>query len=156
MKQLFLKKRGFSLVELIIIIGMTAVIASIVLFSFRGFANYQLIEKEADVIQAFIDKSRIQAISSKNFADFGVRFATTSITLFQGSVYAASTTNFTYNLPSGVQMSAISITGGGTDIYFENVTGEPNATGTITYRLTNTASTTKSIIIYGTGLSEVI
>ncbi|MES3005699.1 MAG: hypothetical protein V4664_02005 [Patescibacteria group bacterium] len=155
MKQQFLKKRGFSLIELVIIIGMTAIIGTMTLFAFRGFSDYQILDKQTDTIQSYIDKARVEAMNSKSFSNFGIRFATSTITLFQGSTYAASTSNFSYNFPSSVQISSILLTGGVTDIYFKNVTGEPNATGTITLRLASTPSSTKSIIIYGTGLSEV-
>lgn len=155
MKQVLLRKKGFSLVELVIIIAMTAVIAAVVFFSFRGFTNYQVLDKETDIVQSYVDKARVEALNSKSFADFGIRFASTSVTLFQGSAYVASTSNLVRNLPSGVRISTISLTGGVSDMYFNNVTGEPNATGTITFQLTSTPSTTKSIVIYGTGLSEV-
>lgn len=148
-------KRGFSLAELVVIIGITAIIASLTMFSFRGFSNYQMLEKETDVVHSLIENARLQALNSKNFADFGMRFSTTSITLFQGSVYAVSDSNTVHSFPSGVEISSILLTGNSTDVYFENITGEPSATGTVTFRLTSSGTTTKTILIHGTGLTEV-
>jgi hypothetical protein len=42
-----------------------------------------------------------------------------------------------------------------TTITFQKMTGKPSATGTIIYTLNNDASSTRSILIYGSGLIEI-
>lgn len=147
-------KKGFTLIEMVLAIGITAVIVTLTVSSFTELSNFQSIDKDSDVVLSYLEKARTQTINSKNFSEYGVRFATTSITLFPGTAYTSTSSNIVYNLSTKVKISSISLSGGVTDVYFNKVTGESSATGTITFQL-QTASTTKKIIIYGTGLSEI-
>ena len=51
-------------------------------------------------------------------------------------------------------MASSSIASLANDIYFQKISGEPNATATITFNLVG-SNNTKSVIIYATGLSEI-
>lgn len=146
--------RGFTLIEMVVAFGITAIIVTLTVSSFVGLSNFQSIDKDSDVSLSYLEKARTQAIDSKNFSEYGVRFASTSVTLFPGTAYTSTSSNLVYNLSTKVTISAISLSNGGTDIYFNKVTGESNATGTVTFQLQN-SSTTKKIIIYGTGLAEI-
>jgi prepilin-type N-terminal cleavage/methylation domain-containing protein len=155
MKQDFFKKSGFSVIELLIVIAITLSISAVTYFSYSAFSGYQTLEKQTDVAHSMIEKARLQALNSKDFSEFGIKFASSSVTLFQGVVYSPSaTSNQMYSLTSRIQISSISLTGNVSEMYFNNVTGEPSATGTITFMLNN-ATSTKVITIFGTGLSEV-
>ncbi len=144
---------GYTLLELLVVIAIAALIVTITALAFLGLSSSQSLEKDTDVAQSYLEKARLQAVNSNNFSEFGIKVATTSITIFQGTSFATATSTSVYNLSPKVQVKTISLSNNGTEFYFNKITGEPNATGTITFTLTN-ASSTKSIVIYGTGLSE--
>ena len=158
MQQNFFKRinnsNGYSLVEMVVAIAIVVVVISIITSTFVGFSNQQSLEKDIDVVQSYVEKARQQTLSSKNTSQFGVHFATTSVTLFQGTVYASSPSTTVYNLSSKVMMASSSIASLANDIYFQKISGEPNATATITFNLVG-SNNTKSVIIYATGLSEI-
>lgn len=156
MKQRFFKTNGFSVVELLIVIAISLGIGSVAFFSYNTFSGYQTLEKQTDTAHSYIEKARLQALNSKNFSEYGIKFSSSTITLFEGDVYSAvATSNIVYTLSSRITVNSISLTGNATELYFKNVTGEPSATGTIVFKLNN-ATSTKTIRLYGTGLSEVI
>lgn len=155
MKQLLITKRGFSLIELLIVLAIGVAITGITYVSFNNYGGNQTLEKQTDVVQSYIEKARLQAINSKNFSPFGIKFASSSVTLFQGTGYSASSaSNTVYTFSPKLQISSINLAGNVSEMYFSNVTGEPSATGTITLKLNNSSST-KVISIFGTGLSQV-
>lgn len=149
-----MKQKAFTTIELLVVIAISAVIAVASFSAFIGLYNFQALDKDTDVILSYIEKARIQAINSKNFSEFGVAFASTSVTLFEGKVLSGSG-DATYNFSSKVIMSEELLSTTTHQIYFNKISGEPSATGTITFRLKSNASTTKRIIIYNTGLSEI-
>lgn len=146
---------GFSLVELLVTLTLSALFIGLTMVTFQTFSSYQSIDKDADVIVSYIKNAHDLTIDSKNDLQYGVKFASTTVTLFQGTSYSAgASTNLVYNISSKVTLSSISLTGNASSLYFYPITGKPNATGTVTYVLKNNASTTKVITIYGTGLAE--
>lgn len=149
-------RKGFSAAELIVIIALSALIFTLTYTTFASFSNMQALEKDTDVMISYIQKARNQTINSRNGNEYGVRFASTSVTLFEGTVYSASaTTSQVYTFSPKTQLSAISLTGGTTSVYFEQLTGKPSATGTILFYSKANASTTRRIYLYGSGLTEI-
>jgi prepilin-type N-terminal cleavage/methylation domain-containing protein len=148
--------KGFTLVEILVVLGIALVVSSISMTALSSLSSYQSLDKDTDVSLSYVEKAREQTIESKNFSSFGVHFSSSSVSLFQGTTYSASaSTTMVYNLSSKVNISSISLTGGVSDIYFNKISGEPSATGTISFQNKPSASTTKKIVVYGTGLAEI-
>ncbi len=137
-------QKGFSFIEIIISLGLLIMISSLILFSFSALNNKQSLDKQVDFIKSSINKTRINAINSMNNMDQTFSFATTSIT------YAGQT----INLENNITLS--SYTTNTKNITFSRLTGFPNATGTIVYKLQkgNTVIATSSIIINNLGIIE--
>lgn len=149
------KNKGYSLIEVLVVIGLLTLFAGLTVSTFVSFSNYQSIDKDIDVIVSYIDKARNQTINAKDDDQYGIKFASTTVTLFRGTSYiAGSSTNQVYTVSNKVSLSSLQLTGGVTSFYFLPISGKPSATGTISYTLTNSASTTKTITVYGSGLIE--
>lgn len=146
--------KGFTLIEILIVIGIGLILLSLSLTVFVDSINYHAAEKDADSVLSYIDKARNTAMNSNDFSEYGVRFASTSISIFQGTTFSTASTTMVYNLSSRVNIFNIALSNGINDLYFNKLTGKPNATGTITFKSVS-GSTTKSLIIYSTGLSEI-
>lgn len=149
--------RGFALIELMAVIALAAVVFGLTLTTFSSFADMQSVDKENDVIIAYIQKARNQTINAKNGNQFGVHFASSTVTIYEGSAYAAGAgSNLVYRLSPKVEISALALTGNANRVLFEQLTGKPNATGTVRIRLKTKAAHTKASVIYGSGLVEAI
>ncbi len=149
-----MQKKGFTLAEIMIVIGIMVVLAGLSSVAFVGFLNYQSLDNDVYSALSHIQKARSLASNSYNFSEYGVRVSSTSLSVFQGKTYSPASTTLTFNLSSKVIVSTLSLSNGSTEFYFNKVTGKPNATGTITFKL-NSSTTTKSIIINSTGLPEI-
>ena len=137
-------QNGFSFIEMIISLGLLIMISSLILFSFSALNNKQALDKQIDFIKSAINKTRTNAINSLNNTDQTFTFATTSIA-YEGK---------TINLENDITL--LSYTTGSKNIIFSRLTGFPNATGTILYKLQkgNTVIATSSIIINNLGIIE--
>jgi len=137
-------QKGFSFVEMIISLGLLIMISSLILFSFNSLNNKQSLDKQVDFIKSSINKTRTNAINSLNNTDQTFTFATTTITYDTKTI----------NLENNITLS--SYTTNTKNITFSRLTGFPNATGTIVYKLQkgNTVLATSSIIINNLGIIE--
>ncbi len=150
------KGRGFTMIEMLVVIALSVFVIGLTASAFVGLSNNQSLDKDVGSVTSVIQKARANSLNAKNGSEHGVKFATSSITLFEGTVYNSSaTSNVVYNISSKVVMSQIQLTGGASSLYFQQINGKPSATGTIMYRLNADASSTKSILIYGSGLIEM-
>lgn len=144
---------GFTLIELIMVLTIMAVLAAIVFSSFIKWRDSNSLSKDTETIISVLRQARNQTLSSKNSSVYGVRFATTTVTLFAGTNYSVSTTtNKVFNLGKG-NILTITLAGNGKDVVFQRLTGETSQNGTVVIsspRLT----TIKTITIYKTGVTE--
>lgn len=137
--------RGFTILELLLVIASIAVIAG---FSLPLWRNLQ-IKNDLDISVITIAQSlrRAQILSQAVDADigWGLRVQSGSITLFQGNTYATRNTNFdeTFTLQSTITPSGLS------EIDYVKFTGLPGTTGTITL---TTESNSKTITINSKGM----
>jgi prepilin-type N-terminal cleavage/methylation domain-containing protein len=148
-------KSGFTLIEVLVVIGISALILSATITTFSSMGDMQSLDKDIEVAESYLIKAKNQTVNARSGIQYGVHFASSTITLFNGTVYSAgSSTNSVYSLSNKAEISSIGLSGQ-TRVYFERVTGEPSATGTITFRLKSRPTITKSLIIHATGLVEV-
>ena len=148
------KITGFTLIEILIVLGIMTLILGILLSTFVNFKNKEALEKDTILVAEVLRQAKHLTFNSKNSNQYGVHFNLNSIVLFVGPTYSAgSPTNEVYNFNPDIILYNTNITGGGSDIVFKKLTGDTNNNGTITLK-SKIASTTKSISIYSTGLIE--
>lgn len=149
--------KAFTIVELIIVSSIALILITMSLSTFVQVSDNQALEKDVNHVVAFIEKARTQTINSKNASQYSIRFASSTVTLFSGVTYVAgASSNSVLDLSSKVEISAISLTGGVQQVSFEYITGKSNATGTIRFRLKQNPNASSTIMLYKTGLAEVI
>lgn len=148
--------RGFSLIELIIVISVAMILATISITTFFSVSEQQSLEKDVNYAIALVEKARLQTVNAKDNSQFGVRFASSSVILFQGTTYSAgSSTNTVFNFSPKVEIASINLSGGTQNTVFEKITGKSNATGTVKFRLKTNQSASTTIVVYKTGLVEI-
>ena len=145
-----MKTKGFTLLEMLIVLGVVAIISAMAITSLGRFRkNAALDAAHQDIITA-LHEARELTLSSKNATVYGVHFETDRATRFTGTVFATGTpSNVVYLFDPQVRMVNLVFTGGGSDIIFRRLTGEADKSGNVvvavytqdTLRSTTTIST---------------
>ncbi len=147
--------RGFTLIEIVIVVAIMAIIVSISFRTLVSFNNAQALDKDTKGILSLLDEARSNTLQSQDASQYGVHFEAETVVEFKGATYSPSAlTNKSAILSGQTLVSQIAFQGGGSDIVFTRLTGEPNATGTVKIEVKQNSALQKIITIYGTGISE--
>jgi prepilin-type N-terminal cleavage/methylation domain-containing protein len=141
--------RGFTLIEMLIVLVILTVLVSMVVSSFRTTGGNEALDTTVVSAMSILNEARSLAISSKNASNYGVRILNNKLISFRNSY---GTENKEIDISNLVTISTS--TGIGTDIIFNNVSGVANASGTITITILNDQTKNSMIRIYSTGLIE--
>lgn len=144
-------KKGFTMIELIVVIVLTFIVSYIVFASLSDLNNRQILDKEVAQVKRYIQDARIDSLNSKNNDTHGIVFATSSISVIE---VLASSTSYIYVLNNRVKL--VNSTLGTSTLTFARISGLPNATGTLTYTysLGSQVIGTSTIIINGLGIVQ--
>lgn len=150
MQHTLFTKKGFTLLELVIVVALTAIIARITFSSFASLNNREVLDSQVSLIKSTIQKTRLESLNSKNGIAHGVTFASTTLTITDQG------TSTTRVIPFSTGVALASQTLGTTSITFAKVTGLSSASGTLTYTLTrgNTVIATSSFSINSIGVIQ--
>lgn len=145
-------KSAFSVVEIIIIIAVGLILFTVTTSAFNGMRNRQALNATVEEISSVIQNSQAKTLASKKSQNYGVRFETNRLVAFEGSTFTEpNATNKYTEFSNLAEISVISLNGGGQNMVFERLTGETNQYGTITVRMKNNTSDSKTITIEKTG-----
>lgn len=143
---------GFSIIELLIVIALLAIVATFSIMSFIEYRDFQASRATVVDINSLIKETKQKTISAETTGQFGLYFSTSSLTVFEGSVYSPTgINNKVYIFPNTNLKTNFSDSSN--QIVFSRLTGEASATGTIDVGSVRLNSTT-TITILGSGLIE--
>ncbi len=146
-------EKGITIVELLVVIAVLGIIFSITLPQFSKIRENQVLKNGVTEILSSISKARSQTLSSLQSSEYGVHFQPDKVIIFKGVVFdVGATNNETIDIISPATISSIVIDGGGSDIYFNRLSGSPSKTGTVTV---SSANYSKIITISATGMTSV-
>ena len=150
------KQKGFSLIEMIVAAAIGAVLVVAVIISFSSFRNSKIVDISADQILSVINEARVKTVSSEDYSRFGVRLEAGRVVLFKGDIFTEpSSSNVQTTLSSLVEISNISLNGGGADIIFQKLTGKTNNYGSLQIRLKSDNNKYKTISVKSTGIANI-
>ncbi len=153
MYQIPLTKKGFTLLEMLIVLAIITIIAGISMQVFQSLYQDSALRAGGSEVYGALVSARSDTLAAQNDTVYGVRVSSSTVTRFIGASYTpGSATNKVYTFEGEVFATSSLITSG-TNIIFERLTGEPSATGTIYIRDTNGTGTT-TIVIHASGLIE--
>lgn len=99
----------------------------------RGYAARQSFNQFVQEVILSINEQRHKTITASANSVYGVYVGTSSLVYFVGPTYSAgAASNLVTTLPPGMSATS-SFAGGNWHISFARLTGEPTATGTITF-----------------------
>src|ERR1035437_5373941 len=123
------KTKGFTLLEILIVIAILAVLTVISLNTFVQIKNSQAQQMDTETIVETLRQARSQTLSSQSASQYGVHFASGAITLFTGASYVSNDPNNKIFTLSNVNVITASLSGGGSDIVFNRLSGETSQDG---------------------------
>jgi len=150
-----MKNTGFTLVEVLVVIAILIIISALTFASFFNLDDRQALDVSVKQIDSFLEEARSLTLASKDASQYGVHFDTESITRFRGSVYSETDPdNVVSNLHNKIQISDVSLSGGGNEVIFDRLTGNTSQSGTITISLKSDPTQTRIITIEATGIVQ--
>lgn len=120
--------KGFTLIELLMVIAIIAIIGTSSAVFFSRLLLQTSVANVQDEMVSQLRKAQIYAMAGKRGGEWGVRYGSNLITLFQGTSYATRNIAFDENFSVNPNISI----SGFTEIEFSRITGLPNITPTIT------------------------
>jgi len=141
---------GFTLVELIISMGIIAILAVVSGISFVRYRSQQELSDEGKTIVTVLRNAQDRSIAQESGGPWGVHFVnddTDYYELFSGSSYPGTTVS-RVNLSSDAQFDN-PVTS--STVFFTAVTGLPDASSTIKISLVSDSTTSSTINISTAG-----
>ena len=169
-------ERGFSAIEIIIVVVILVIVMGISVAAYSSFLNAQRLNSAVEGTISVIQKARESTLSSKDTSggtgkQYGVRFndknaamSPNSVQLYEAPPPFTIEVEPRFDLPGGVQIDSVSIMpvgGNQKDIYFDRLSGNvrdsvgsANASASIVIKSLS-SSAQKTITISQTGVVEV-
>lgn len=148
-------RRGFTALEILIVIAILAILLATILPSFTNFRRSSLLNTDTMNLVTLINRARLLSVSSKYDEQYGIHLESGKAVLFRGATYSAgASTNETHLFSTGLTLSSIAINGGGSEVLFEKVTGATTQNATTTLLVTGTTSST-TVLIFPTGIATI-
>lgn len=149
-------RRGFTLVEILVAIGLMGLIASLILVPFSDFRSRKTLDAAVEEMLAAFSQAHLDTISSKNDQQYGVHISADQVVYFVGPTYATGTaTNIIYPLHSAIEIVNISLSGGGSDVLYQRLSGTTNQSGTFQLRPKSKPTMVATVTINGTGATSL-
>lgn len=120
---------GFTLLELTITIGLLVLLVSMGLASLRATRNARELGAGAQSAMEALRLAQARTLAGENNSAWSVHLQQYKVVLFEGTDYAAATNKTDYPLPSSLEITGITLAGGGSDVVFKRVTGETDTGG---------------------------
>ena len=150
------KNSAFSLIESVIAMAIGAVLVAGIDVSFSSFRNSKIVDISAGRILSVINEARVKTVSSEDYSRFGVHFETSRVVFFKGDIFTEPNPANTETILSPlVEISNISLSGGGVDIVFQKLTGKTGNYGSLRVRLKSDNNKYKTISVKSTGIANI-
>lgn len=152
---------GFTLVEILVIIGIMLILMGLAIPSYRFFQKESDLTNSAEEIISTLRLAQNKTLASEGASQFGVYFnqSTTphQYTLFKGENYGVRDESFDkiHKLSSFLEISEINLVGGASEVVFDRVFGTTLQSGYLSIRLRDSPAKTKSIYIENFGRIEL-
>jgi Tfp pilus assembly protein FimT len=150
------KSKSFSLVEILIIIGIMAVLIAIAIPSYRFFQKETDLNNSTEEIINTLRLAQNKTLASEGPSRYGVYFDAVSTpdqyTLFKGTSYASrdNPADEIHKLANSLEISDINLSGG-SEIVFDRILGTTSQFGSVSIRLKDTPDKIKTIYVENSG-----
>ena len=144
---------GFSAVEILVVVAIIALLATLLAFGLSDFAYRQSFNQIVQEVQLDVVAQRQKSISARSDDTHGVYFSSSTVVYFQGAAYSStSPSNRIYQLPNHIRATS-SLGSGVEEVVFARLTGASSASGTVSL-IDDRSVATSTLIITSTGLIQ--
>ncbi len=148
-----MRQHGFTLIEVLISVFIIIMVTTIITVSLSRYTRTQSLNGATRLVVSEIEDARSRTLSSQGSSQYGVFFDDNRVVLFQGDSYdSGAATNEETVLDTRVEITDVTLTGGGSAMIFERLSGETTHNGTIEIALTSDALIMRTITVQKTGL----
>lgn len=137
-------ERGFTLVELLLVISIIGVLVGIGLISYQGFQKRTNLDVEVQRIISVLRSAQSEAISAKEGSNFGVHFSAETYYLYRGTSWEDPGKEVleTYETHVYIELFDINFVEdvGNDDVVFDKLTGTTPNAGSVWARIIGEAS----------------
>jgi prepilin-type N-terminal cleavage/methylation domain-containing protein len=140
--------QGFSLLEMIVSIGVGLLILSVTIVGFVEYNRREAVKSESIAVAEALRDARAKTLASVGASQYGIKIDSDRYTFFKGGTFSSSTPgNITFIFSPWVRASSTIST-----FVFQRVTGNSSASGTIDVYIAPAAKILRTIYIQSTGL----
>ncbi len=101
------KRKGFTLVEIVVVVSILGIIFAIVSTGFSNFVSASKVDTISENISSLIRKAREKTVASEGGFPYGVHTEETKLVLFRAPTYTeGEPNNEAYTLPSDFFISS--------------------------------------------------
>jgi len=145
---IFLCKKGFTLIEILIVIAIMGIITAITIPQLSGVEQRQVARYHIEMIESLFFEARTKTVSSQELSSYGIALNTESIILFRGESHTEENSIEEFVFESGFIISSIDLNSGN-DFSFARMSGAvanpgqftlSSSDGTIEYIFTVTST----------------
>ncbi len=151
-------QKSFTIVELLITIGILIILTAIVVPSFRLFQKESDLDNSVGQIINILRLAQNKALASEGGAQWGVYFSTTSsphqYVLFRGTSYDLRAVSFdeVHQLPESIEFEAVNLANASSEVVFKKMVGDTEQFGTVFLRLKIDHAQIRSLYVESSGL----
>lgn len=147
-------KKGFTLIEILIVIAIIGILATVLLVPFSEFRSKQILDGQTRLVENLIQESRSKTLASQDDNQFGLYFESGQVTTFTGNDYAPGQAgNAVYTLSDAVRLTPVGFTDN--ELYFDKINGKASDVGSIDVYLVSDPTVKKTILVNGSGIISV-
>ena len=142
------RERGFSLVEMLLSVGIIAMLVGITAPLYVGFVARNDLDICAQNVASAMRRAQTFARGEAGDSQWGVAIASGQIVLFKGATYAARDTSYdeTITIPTTITPTGLS------EVSFSKLSATPSTTGTVT--LTSSTTKVRTVVINAKGMVD--
>ena len=123
-------RAGFSIVEIVVVIGLLLIVSGLLFSGFREYMAFQQHSQAMNEVKLLIQESQTAARLSVGGVAHGIKIEASQLTPFVGDTYNSSDPDNQVTTFNTVTLTPY-LSGGTDEIIFTILSGYPSATGTI-------------------------
>ena len=130
MKNIF--QKGITVLELLIVIAILGILAVVILPQFSKMRDRQVFNNSINTVVDTLAKAKSETLASLDGYNYGVQFENNRVIIFRGNTFnSQDANNRIYSLNNPASITNISLSGGGSNLYFNKFSGLPNKSGSV-------------------------
>jgi len=144
-------RRGFTLLELLISLGVLALLGTLGMVSFLNSRNSRDLVVTSQNALSVLRDAQARTLAGEDASVWGVHLEQSQVVLFRGATYAGATSTDPHPLSANIEIVNIALVGGGSDVLFRRLDGTTTQSGTFDVRVRGSATMVNRITIDASG-----